>query len=162
MSQTADTQPSVARIALEQYMKEHNMRRTPERYAILERVIDMPRHFDIDDLCAKLDNDSFHVSKATVYNTMQLFHSAGIIRIHQFSGMRMTYELLLDNQHANHLHIICLSCGKIKEMKESVLGNTIASLQIRGFTPQYHTIYIYGLCSTCRRKSRKAHNTHVK
>lgn len=53
------------RAALTEYLRVKKLRKTPERFAILDKVAEMNRHFDIDTLYAAIDADGFHVSRAT-------------------------------------------------------------------------------------------------
>ena len=67
-----------------QYMQMHRMRKTPERYAIMEKVFDTVSHFSIDSLHTLVESDGYHVSRATVYNTIELLIEAGLVRRHTF------------------------------------------------------------------------------
>ena len=64
---------TTAKAALTEYLRIKKLRKTPERYAILDKVCEMNRHFDIDMLYDIIEEDGFHVSRATLYNTMELF-----------------------------------------------------------------------------------------
>lgn len=144
---------------LDRFVSEHNMRRTPERYAILERVADINRHFSVDELYEAMETTGYHVSRATVYSAVQLFVDAGVIRRHKFAGQQSKYELAVESSRPNHLHLICLQCGKIKEAKDPKLAQAIETAQFRAFAPCYHTLYLYGVCSACKRKAMKSNKT---
>ncbi|WP_368350455.1 transcriptional repressor, partial [Parabacteroides merdae] len=49
-----------------------------------------------------------------------------------------------------HLHLICMKCGAIREQKDATLKKDVGALKISRFTPEYHALYIYGLCSKCK------------
>ena len=49
-----------------------------------------------------------------------------------------------------HLHLICMKCGAIRELKDATLKKDVGALKISRFTPEYHALYIYGLCSKCK------------
>lgn len=133
-----------------EYIKARNMRQTPERKAILAKVLGMGSHFDVDELYNALDKE-YHVSRATVYNNVELLCQCNILRKHFLSETLGVYELVEDN----HLHLICTVCGKIKVVKDDLLGERISAMKFRGFTPAYFSTNIYGVCSSCNRKSRK-------
>lgn len=154
MTRPQPQQTVTPRELLDIYLKEQKMRRTPERYAILERALSMPRHFSVDELCERLESETYHVSRATVYNALQLFVSARLLQCHRFGQRESKYEVAAEAIQSNHIHLICLKCGKIKEMKEST--PMMNEIRFRGFTPHYHTVYVYGLCATCRRKGNKS------
>lgn len=141
--------------ALEKFMEQKKMRRTPERYKVLDQAIEMTTHFKVDDLCEQLNANSFHVSKATVYNTVQLLVEAGILRRHRFAGQPSQYEIVVEQAQTNHHHLICRECGKVKEIKDAAIDNHLRQTVYRGFHPEYFTLYVYGVCSSCSRRKAK-------
>lgn len=136
--------------ALTQYIQSKRLRKTPERYAILDKVFDIAEHFSIEMLYSVLEEDGFHVSKATLYNTIQLFVDCGLIRRHQFDGKSAQYERVLGL--GNHHHLICTQCGRIKEVKDIALIETLNSRRYPTFHTSYFALYVYGICSRCQRK----------
>lgn len=145
-----------ARAAFTEYLQSKKLRKTPERYAILDRVFDMTQHFHIDALCSSLDNDSYHVSRATVYNTMELLRDCGLVRSHRFAGQPTQYERVTGP--GSHHHAVCTVCGKVKEIKDPDLAKMLATRRYPTFHTSYFSLYVYGVCSTCMRKSRKKTN----
>lgn len=81
-----------AKTALDKYLKANGMRRTPERYAILEKVFSTDAHFYVDALHEALTLDGMHLSLSTVYAAVQLFLEAGLVRRHQFGNQPAQYE----------------------------------------------------------------------
>ena len=144
-----------ARDFLSSYLAEHGMRRTPERYAILERVFDFNGLFTLDSLMDALDKDAYRVSRATLYNTIQLFAEAGLVRKHLFDGKPTSYERVSLSAQASHLHQVCRLCGKVKELKAPDLGTVTAGRSAAAFHAEYFTLYVYGVCSSCQRKLRR-------
>jgi Fur family ferric uptake transcriptional regulator len=63
----------VIKDVLKQYLQDKSYRNTPERYAILEEIYNMDHHFNVDDLYLIMINKKYHVSKATIYNTIEIF-----------------------------------------------------------------------------------------
>lgn len=80
----------VIKDVLKQYLQDKSYRNTPERYAILEEIYNMDHHFNVDDLYLIMINKKYHVSKATIYNTIEIFLDAGLIRKHQFGEKTMS------------------------------------------------------------------------
>ena len=142
-----------ARATFTEYLQSKKLRKTPERYAILDKVFDMTQHFHIDALCSSLDNESYHVSRATVYNTMELLRDCGLVRCHRFAGQPAQYERVAGP--GSHHHVICTQCGKDKEIKDPDLVKMLAARRYSTFHTSYFTLYVYGVCSTCMRKNRK-------
>jgi len=137
---------------LRQYLQERGLRNTPERYTILEEIYELEHHFNVDDLYLIMMQKKYHVSKATIYNTIEIFLDAGLIRKHQFGGKTLTsssYEKsYFDKQH-DHLVIYKKDSGKeiaeiiefcdprIQGIKESI--EQAFNVQIDS-----HSLYFYG------------------
>lgn len=144
-----------ARAALSQYLKEKKMRRTPERFAILEKVFSTDAHFYVDVLHEAMELEGYHVSLSTVYATVQLLIDAGLVRRHQFPNQPAQYERVLQGVTENHHHLVCTSCGRVKAVKDPVLADRISSLRYPTFRTEFFSLYVYGLCSRCQKRLRK-------
>lgn len=144
-----------ARAALSQYLKEKKMRRTPERFAILEKVFSTDAHFYVDVLHEAMELEGYHVSLSTVYATVQLLIDAGLVRRHQFPNQPAQYERVLQGVTENHHHLVCTSCGRVKAVKDPELAERISSLRYPTFRTEFFSLYVYGLCSRCQKRLRK-------
>jgi Fur family ferric uptake transcriptional regulator len=157
MVATEDKSVLVARAKLSEYLDSKKLRKTPERFAILDVVFSHNDHFGVETIFAEMEENSYHVSRSTVYNTMELFCDCGIVRKHQFGTQKALYEKVVSS--GNHHHLICTECGKIKEMKDSELMRYISMRKYGTFTASYVSLYVYGICSTCARKQRRNKKT---
>ena len=144
-----------ARAALSQYLKEKKMRRTPERFAILEKVFSTDAHFYVDVLHEAMELEGYHVSLSTVYATVQLLIDAGLVRRHQFPNQPAQYERVLQGVTENHHLLVCTSCGRVKAVKDPELADRISSLRYPTFRTEFFSLYVYGLCSRCQKRLRK-------
>ncbi|MDR2968802.1 MAG: transcriptional repressor [Tannerellaceae bacterium] len=129
------------------YIVGKKLRKTEERYTILQQISEYPGHFDIISLHEKLESLNFHVSKATLYNNLNLFIEAGLIVRHFITPQNVQYELR--SLAETHQHLICTYCGDVKEIRNQALKTNACNLKLRRFTPEFSSLYIYGTCSRC-------------
>ncbi|MDR1762371.1 MAG: transcriptional repressor [Dysgonamonadaceae bacterium] len=138
------------------YLSEKKCRKTPERFAILNIIYSEQRHFDVDSLFEALARRSFRVSRATLYNTIQLLLECNLIQKHQFGKNISVYERSFNNDY--HHHLICTSCGKIREYRNMELKTAISGKKIKNFKVTHYSLYVYGLCGSCLRGMKKANH----
>ena len=133
------------------YLVEKKLRRTEERYAILDCIFQITEHFDMCMLHQRLEELGFHVSRATVYNTLDVLEDCGLIVRHQFMTQAVQYELRFLAE--THAHLVCSRCGTIRELKEGELKDRIRALKMGRFSPEYHALYVYGVCGKCKKRN---------
>lgn len=129
-----------------EYLKKHQHRKTPERYAILDRIYSQDGHFNADLLYNSMQQD-YRVSLATVYNTLDLLLDCRLIIKHQFGGKFAQYEKAFGNN--THHHLVCTHCGKIKEFSDKQIRIAIQTRKFVHFQTSHYSLYLYGLCSKC-------------
>ena len=144
---------ATVRNILTSYLEQNSLRKTPERFAILDAVYSMDGHFTLDELGDKLnDEERFPVSRATLYNTLRLFLELRLVICHRFQGSTK-YEACYDND--SHCHQICTVCGKVTEFKSQKINEAIAALRLKRFRKDGFSLYVYGICSTCQAQLTK-------
>ena len=142
---------------LDGYLEMNNHRKTPERYVILRAVYSINGHFTLDELGEKLTKEyRFPVSRATLYNTLNLFMELRLVIRHRFQGTTK-YEACYDND--SHCHQMCTVCGKVTEVRSPEIAQAIDELRLKRFRKDGFTLYIYGICSTCQAKITRQKNT---
>jgi len=130
------------------YMIDKSMRKTQERFTILEHICLIQGHFDVETLRQRLLDHNYHVSRASVYNTIELLMDAGLVVRHQFTAQLVQYELKM--LAATHHHAICNYCSAVKEFKNDKISKDVIIQRVTKFTNEYHSLYIYGMCSKCK------------
>ncbi|MBD5386632.1 transcriptional repressor [bacterium] len=133
-----------------EFIKSKKMRQTPERFAILDKVFEQRVHFDIDELYRDIESE-YRVCRATVYNTVELLCECNILRKHYLNENQAAYELSDDR----HLHLICMNCGKVREVRDEGFNEYFEKMKFRQFKASFISTNIYGLCSSCSRKLRR-------
>jgi len=135
-----------------EYLTGNKCRKTPERYAILNLIYSDHRHFDMEQLYKAMTEQNFRVSRATLYNTMQLLLDCNLVLKHQFGQNISFYERAYNNEL--HHHLICTSCHTIKEYKNTELKAIIQNRKMRNFNPSHYSLYVFGMCNSCARRLR--------
>lgn len=130
------------------YLKNNKLRNTAERDAIFTMVCQTKDPFTLEMIWQQLENINFHVSRASVYNTIELLLDAKIVVRHQFTSSIVQYELKYIAEQHNHL--ICTYCGTVRKIKNEKLNYFFADYKIPKFTQEYYSLYFYGICSKCK------------
>lgn len=144
----AESTKNRVRKILGEYLAKHSMRKTPERFAILDKIYSIKGHFDIETIYHRLIDDNYHVSRATIYNNIGILIDCKLVVRHQFGSGTTQYEKTY-NAGVHH-HLICTKCGTIKEFTDTNIKRSIQNKHVKDFNIENYTLYIYGTCEKCK------------
>ncbi len=148
---TLDEEKRQASKLLTEYLAVRHLRKTPERFQLLDVIYDQQAHFSADELVALMPTN-FKVSRATVYNSLELFVECQLVVKHQFDTQHIEYEKVTSN--STHHHRVCIRCGEVREFTDLKIKKVIQSRTFNAFQPTHYSLYLYGICKKCAGRTR--------
>jgi Fur family transcriptional regulator, stress-responsive regulator len=142
--------PSTSRTSLEDLLREHGLRVTRQRVAVLTALAAAP-HSGADAVQAAVRADMGPVSTQAVYDVLNILAERGILRRIQPAGSPARYELRTGD---NHHHLVCRACGRVVDVDCATraapcLDVSDLDRHAPGFVVDEAEVTFWGVCDTC-------------
>ncbi|AFS78352.1 ferric uptake regulation protein Fur [Gottschalkia acidurici 9a] len=136
-------------------LKEKGYKLTTQRKAIIDVFLkNQSSHLSPEEIYDNVRNSYPEIGLATVYRTLQLLEQLNIVYKVNFDDGCSRYELNLDTDDHQHHHLICIKCGKVKEVKLDLLENLESEIEKEGdFKVVNHNVKFFGYCKNCEDES---------
>jgi len=153
---TTDEIKKQVRKIFDDYLDRHDQRKTKERYAILDEIYTLNDHFDTERLYTYLKEKKYNVSRATVYNTLELLLDANLIMKHQFGKNLALYEKSF--AYKQHDHLICEDCEHVFEFCDPRIQQIQTMVgDLLKFNISHHSLHLFGRCKELAEKGQCKH-----
>lgn len=141
---------------LTDHLEVKQLRKTAERFAILDEVYSIQGHFDIETLFVHMKNKKYQVSRATLYNTVEVLLECNLIIKHQFGKNQAMYEKAY--MYRQHDHLICQDCEHVFEFCDPRLQQIQQMAgEILKFDIDRHSLTLYGKCQGIAKNGKCSH-----
>ena len=139
-----DLLPDVRKI-FSDYLEKNSQRKTQERFFILEEIYHRNDHFDAETLFNDLKRKKVNVSRATVYNSLELLVACDLIKKHQFGSQLTQYEKAY--HYRQHDHLICNDCKQVLEFCDPRIQQIQTKIgELLQFKITGHSLILQGSC----------------
>lgn len=132
-------------------IRQSGRRVTEQRRVICSYLASNHSHPTPSAVYADLSREHPEISRATVYNTLNILQELGAIVEISFGDGHTHYE----TNTSPHVNLVCLRCHHIVDVPvEASDMAAFAASERDGFTPVAVRIDVYGFCEECRRRKR--------
>ncbi|MFM2206043.1 MAG: hypothetical protein RL213_18 [Bacteroidota bacterium] len=139
-----------------EYLEKHGHRRTVERFSVLEEIYLLDDHFDVESLFVHMKEKGHRISRATLYNTIELLLDSELITRHQFGKNLALFER--SYAYRQHDHLICQDCEHIFEFCDPRIQQIQSMMgDILRFDINSHSLHLFGNCRELREKGDCKH-----
>jgi Fur family ferric uptake transcriptional regulator len=134
---------------LDRYLVGQDLKQTRQRKQIIQAFLELSDHTDAESLFRRIRRDYKDIGLATIYRTLNLLKAANLVVQHNFADGRAVFELLVPDEH--HDHLVCTKCNKVVEFENKRIEELQTEVaQQFGFVLTDHRLDLFGYCGDCR------------
>lgn len=128
-----------------QLLKDNGYKITDKRKNMIEIFATEKKYLTAKDVLEKLKSNFPNISFDTIYRNLTLFAELNILELTEWAGEKKF--CIRSNAKAHHHHLICMGCGKTKEIYSCPMENLSID---HDFEIYDHKFEIYGICHLCK------------
>ncbi len=137
-----------AKEKFQQFVAAKGLRRTAQREHVLDVFLSTEKHLTVQELYDLVRKKYKGIGYATVARTVKLMCESGVCRQVDFGDGSQRFEH--KHGHGHHDHLICLKCGRFKEIYSPELERIQDQLvKTHGYVQESHKLDVFGLCPRC-------------
>lgn len=127
---------------IEKLCAEHNLRMTGQRRVIARVLSDADDHPSVEEVHRRAHGEDNRISLSTVYRTLRLLETKGILERHDFRAGRGRYE---QAPREHHDHLIDITTGRVMEFRSEEIEKLQERIALElGFRLIGHRLELYG------------------
>lgn len=140
---------------LKESLKQKGYKLTPQRRAIVDTIIkNEGKHMTAEEIYDEVKKDCPEIGLATVYRTVLLLEDINLLSRLDLSDGCSRYEIIHEDEHHRHHHLICNECNKVFEVEEDLLDELEHRVENKyKFKINDHNLKFFGTCDECQKKN---------
>ena len=108
----------MSRADIKQKLRNHDVLPTAQRLEVAEVLLKRPQHLSVDQIIDELRRSGSRISKATVYNSLNLFSKQGLVKeINVDAGRKFYDSTTRAHHHFYHVETGALTDIPLEEVK---------------------------------------------
>ena len=131
---------------LTQLFREQGLRVTPQRQAIFRLLTGNAEHPTVESLYEHARVDMPTISLKTVYQTVHDLEALGEVRVLDLGTGSVRVDPNVEDEHH---HLVCVVCGRVRDLPLEFDGLQVPSRHRRGFTVDDVQVIFRGRCEHC-------------
>jgi Fur family peroxide stress response transcriptional regulator len=132
-------------------LRKKGYKATTQRIAVCRFALNSREHPSAQKIYAEVKKVHPTVSLATVYKTLQILKEQDLMQELDLPESKARFDSYMDP----HINIVCLQCGNIQDSSDTIAREMVERVTTKAdFTRTGQRIDIYGLCKTCRGRTK--------